>query len=123
VTVTPRCDGLYVAQWADQGSYSYLRFYPDGWVTQVSSTGTPEQVARWIDRDRTDLSQGRSVLVDGEILFSLVSPTGRVDYFGHVPAGAASLDLHSHSLINQHEGAALHDFVPIPEFAGDFGGD
>jgi hypothetical protein len=113
---TPRCDGLYVAQWPGQGSFSYLRFYADCWVTHVSSTGTPEQVARWIGRQRRDLSQGRYVLVDGEILFCLTSSSGRVDYTGYIPSGAASLDLRSHSLINQHEGTAIHDFVPIPAF-------
>ncbi|UWZ34062.1 hypothetical protein Drose_22700 [Dactylosporangium roseum] len=114
--VTPRCDGLYVAQWPEQDSFSYLRFYPDCWVTHVSSVGTPEQVARWIGRKRRDLGQGRYVMAGYEILFCLVSPRGRVDYTGVVPPDAALIELNSHSLINQHRGTAVHDFVPIAGF-------
>ena len=45
-----RYDGLYCAP-PDSGAREYLRFYPDGVVVTVASTGTPRQVSRWLRKN------------------------------------------------------------------------
>ena len=47
--MTPRTDGLYTSP--GEGYIAYLRFYADGDVVTVSSTGQPHEVARWFGRD------------------------------------------------------------------------
>lgn len=60
-----RFDGVYLAP--GDGYTSYLRFYPDGEVISVSSTGTPEEVARWFARDRE--KPAAFTVKDGRIAF------------------------------------------------------
>ena len=59
--MTPRTDGLCTSR--GDGYTAYLRFYADGDVVTVSSTGQPHEVARWFGRDhekpvRWTLEQG-----------------------------------------------------------------
>ena len=63
-----RFDGLY--KYND--GYSYLRFYPSGLVIGVSSTGTPEQVARWFNESFNAASKGKYVCNGNKLSFSVV---------------------------------------------------
>ena len=95
-----RYDGLYSN---DEGTYSYyLRFYPDGIVIGVSSTGTGEQVGRWIGKRRKDLSSGRYQIKNNMIEFTLGSKEGSVVYQGEMITDK-SMILDSHSYINGHK--------------------
>src|SRR6476646_5874517 len=73
-----RFDGIYASppKTLKDGSLvvlDYLRFYDDGLVIHCVSTGTPEQVIRWFDRDnpaQSTLLRGPYSIKDDEISFS-----------------------------------------------------
>lgn len=58
-----RFDGIY------HSGGNFLRFYPDGDVVVVSSTGAPDQIAQWISRT-SDTPVGYSTKGD-EVCFDL----------------------------------------------------
>ena len=130
-----RFDGLYVAPPQTFGNdstvyFGYLRFYADGTVIDCSSTGTPEQVIRWFDRDNPDqrsLLRG-SYFTDGdEIVFSPeftdqdegLEILMRIDYKGHIKDDGATLELSVASQINGYTHEEVYHFAQVsaPEAA------
>ncbi|SFL06269.1 hypothetical protein [Lysobacter sp. cf310] len=93
--------------------YLYLRFYPDGRVISVSSTGTPEQIAGWFDHTHDGVSQGRYRIEGDRLHFSTRSGAGSVDYDGRIDAD--TLQLNSHSHINGRDNTHTLRFVAMPE--------
>ena len=120
-----RFDGLYVSQShvSTTGTqllyYRYLRFYKDGAVISVSSTGLPHEVASWFSRDNTGTSAGTYTLKNESLVFftSLrVEDEGtiaelRVNYSGTVEEDC--LKLHSRSLFNGHETVETYTFAAV----------
>lgn len=111
VAGTLRFDGLY--QHPEEGGYTgYLRFYEDGTVLQVTSTGTPQQVAVWLKKDNAaKYSAGRFVLDGSSISFVATSTMGSVEYSGQV--GGDELVLQVHSLINDYRATNTYTFVSL----------
>lgn len=104
-----RFDGLY---WAQMSSCrSYLRFYADGTVLQASTSGEPEQIARWFGKAHTDLPRGTYTFEGMSIEFSTASSDGTVDYEGQVNDEA--IELSSHSRINGHKDRTTFSFVQV----------
>jgi hypothetical protein len=112
----PRTNGVYQCSEEDSdgtGPYSnYLRFYRDGHVIEVSSTGTPAEIWRWFSRERKDLSHGTLALSGDRVSFQTVSPEGMVDYSGHLNGTSLMLDSVSH--INGHKGHRTYHFAKLP---------
>jgi hypothetical protein len=105
-----RFDGVYRSEGGE--SSRYLRLYPDGHVSSVSSTATPEQVANWLGREHTYSSQGTATLGDGRIAFAATDETGVVEYSGTMePDGTLAMHWKSH--INDAEGDTVFTFVPV----------
>jgi hypothetical protein len=46
-----RFDGIYQHKEEGKPVSSYLRFYADGTALSTSSTGTPEQISKWFNRE------------------------------------------------------------------------
>jgi len=91
-------------------SWHYLRFYADGTVLTVSSTGNPSQVIRWFEKGNEDISSGGYILKGTSLKFSSTSTMGTVDYEGVVrPDGSITLTSHSH--INGHRGSDRYIFI------------
>jgi hypothetical protein len=106
----PRPNGLYVSP---EGEYSsYLRF--DGTqVADVSSTGSPDQVARWLHPARKQgFSLGRYRLDGRTISFTTVEGRVRVGYEGTVSDDASRLVLTVRSEYNGHRARKVYRFVP-----------
>ena len=108
-----RFDGLYRSD-RIQTYRKYLRFYADGVVMAVSSTGDGRAVSRWLKKGHAGSAQGRwSVDRDRQkVYFRTTSDAGMVKYDGAIlPDG---LSMNSASLIN---GAIARDvryvFVPM----------
>ena len=108
-----RFDGLYRSD-RIQTYRKYLRFYADGIVMAVSSTGDARAVGRWLKKGHAGSAQGRwSVDRDRQkVYFRTTSDAGMVKYDGAIlPDG---LSMNSASLIN---GAIARDvryvFVPM----------
>lgn len=113
-----RFDGVYVDDsQLSKGYSSYLRFYPDGTVLQVSSTGSAEDLTGWFRKEQAEryFSMGWYELQGGRLKCSTTSSSGTVEYFGRVDS--ASLELYSYSHINGHTALCHYRFahVDFPE--------
>jgi len=96
------------------GDYSsYLRFTSSGRVSEVGSTGSPAEVARWLRPENADLSQGTYVAEGEKLHFTTSSPSGRVAYEGYINRDATELRLHIHSYINGSQRDGVYIFVPL----------
>ncbi|MGH9300112.1 MAG: hypothetical protein ACRDZT_09360 [Acidimicrobiales bacterium] len=103
-------NGVYRAMHGDYSSY--LRFYADGVVLEVGSTGSPTDVGQWLGRDRDDLGRGRYTLNGSTVRFAVTSGAGTVDYEGNVDE-SGRLELRSHSHINGHRSQNEYSFVHV----------
>jgi hypothetical protein len=110
-----RFDGLYQSQLLAKKHFNYwnyLRFYPDGVVINVSSTGKPAEIVKWFDKfaavkSNYKFGQGKFVFEKNHVRFSASSSTGVVDYEGEV--FEKRLILKSHSHINDNRG--MYEYV------------
>jgi uncharacterized protein (TIGR02996 family) len=113
-----RTHGLYQDVSAGYGN-RYIRFYAEGIVLTVPSTGTPEQVWRWLKAENADPNLMRGeVLVSGpDVAFSATSRHGTIDFTGSVHGGIISVDVHSH--MNGLKRIEVYHFVALePEPTG-----
>jgi hypothetical protein len=107
-----RYDGLYVRP---NGDYAqYLRFMSSGICHSVSSTGTPEQVSRWLGAPtQSSPSKGPFTILGDQIKIIDTSSVGTVEYRGTVGPSANELHLYTHSYINGHESFGVWRFHPL----------
>lgn len=89
--------------------WSYLRFYPNGDVIAVSSSGQPEDLREWFAKESSNVSRGKVVVTGNRIAFSAVSAQGAVDYSGEVEGNRLRLESYSH--INKHREDDVFEFV------------
>lgn len=108
-----RFDGLY--KYND--GYSYLRFYPSGLVINVSSTGTPIQVARWFNESHDAVSSGRYVCEGDKLSFSVVIDqvrgVNRNCHYEGVIKKDGRLLLNWYSEATDRVGIYCYDFYPF----------
>lgn len=88
---------------------SYIRFYPEGDVIAVSSTGRPEELKKWFSKEHAHVSKGKLTIQGNRISFSAVSSNGAVDYSGEIDGDQIRLNYFSH--MNQRRGAEVYLFV------------
>src|SRR5437763_10652360 len=95
---TLRYHGLYAS--ADSAgtpkSTHYLRFYPDGTVVGATSTGSPSDVARWLNRKKASHS-GKYHLRCSAISFSVAGFEFSADYSGTISPTELVLRIHSYN--------------------------
>jgi Rap1a immunity proteins len=86
-------DGLYQSGLINGCCWEYLRFYADGTVIEVSSTGAPLQISRWF---RKPYNQSGKYEVQGStIRFSITSPENpdyTIDFRGQVQGDMLTLE-------------------------------
>ena len=92
-TPSIRFDGVYYQE--GQDSTSYIRFYDDGTVITVSSTGTTTQIKPWFTKYHKDISTGRFNITGNNISFQSTDKCGSVDYSGKMSNDELLLDIHS----------------------------
>lgn len=104
---------LWVETPCDKESFSsevfckYFRFYPDGVVISVTTSGNPNEIKKWFRRPYVDSGRYR---IDGDkISFSVTSPEGTVDYNGVIRGSNLNLDVHSH--INGYRSSRVWKWV------------
>ena len=108
-------DGLYQSgvrtnEATGDKSTSYLRFYEDGSVINVSSSGTAEQVSKWFAKGNENVSQGTYTIHDKNISFTSSGNNVDVQYEGEVVTSVL-LQLHTKSSSNNHEADISYSFV------------
>jgi len=109
----PFFDGIYQYE-DDENSRSYIRFYPDGTVINVVSSGYIEEVTGWFTKENcNNCSFGKYVINEGDISF-ITKQTGSrgVRYNGSLNDGY-KLKLYSKSLINGKEFYHEYDFIGL----------
>ena len=110
-----RFDGIYKSERNDKYWY-YLRFYADGAVLTVSSTGSPSEVIRWFRKEDVTskgLSHGRYAIRASRVSFPSTSKEGIVDYEGN--AEGVLLKLSSYSHVNGHRASRTYSFIQLAE--------
>jgi len=100
-------DGVY--QHTQGGEFYYLRFYDDGSVITVTSSGTPKEIAKWFDKSLKDVSSGHYTLTGNHIKFSSTDSHGTVDYEGDIQNDQLTLKTLSH--INNYTGNEVYTFM------------
>lgn len=113
---TVRLDGFY--ECPHETFTDYLRFYSDGTVVSVSSTGTAKQISSWFTKEHSIAGKGRCEVDGNRIEFSAVAREGAVDYAGTIGNGGEELHLHSHSHINGYEAYAVYRFTHVRGIQG-----
>jgi len=111
-----RFDGVYkTTQNALAGAnyWGYLRFYPDGEVIECSSTSLPQDLHKWFSREHGGLSHGIVAMQEKRVSFSAVDEQGTVDFTGLIDGDQLRLEFHS--LVNDHRGTDVYQFVKWPE--------
>ncbi len=104
-----RFDGLY--QSATEGdSRKFLRFYADGTVISVTSTGEATDVINWLKKPYDD--QGNFEIKGKKIYFVTTSSYGSVVYEGFIDS-KYKLKLNIKSLINGYESEWLFYFIKL----------
>lgn len=88
---------------------SYIRFYPEGDVIVVSSTGRPEDLKKWFSKDHATVSKGKFTIQGNRISFSAVSSKGTVDYSGEIEGDQIRLNYYSH--MNQRRDSTTYNFA------------
>lgn len=82
----------------------YLRFYRDGRVISVSSTGNPEDIKTWFSAEKSGISSGTYSVDGSKIVFSseisgyateLGIPSAAVKYQGYILGEELVIDTHS----------------------------
>ena len=117
-TSTIRFDGVYYASvpwppgWglkAKKGSalLLYFRFYPDGSVVSLLSTGTPMEVAKFIRRNLEESGNGTYSISGDRLHFRVTTRHGSIIYSGRVHGD--SLALRSYGSISM----LLYRFAPL----------
>ena len=114
-----RTDGHYQSiESPNPSCWGYLRFYPDGVVISVSSTGTPTEVARWFNRRHNGVSRGTyqvEMIRRGpglvRVSFDSTCQIGTVEYKGYLRTDGV-LCFQSFSRINGHKGSPKYRFIP-----------
>lgn len=114
-TKTPQFDGVYQSEKVNN-YWRYARFYEDGTVIIVSSTGNPGEIIRWFKKEnieRKSLSHGLYEINGDRLVFSTTSAQSIVDYEGRIKDDAIIMDTYSH--ITGHRSNSEFRFVKLSE--------
>lgn len=108
-----RFDGIYQSeQDVRMGTWTYLRFTPDGMVISFLTNGRPDQLGAF-SLANTILPFGSVTVRDGRISFTVSHCDGvLVDHEGH--AEGDRLYLHVRSRYGDYQADEVFTFVPIP---------
>lgn len=111
-----RFDGVYRTAQNQLGGTNYtgyLRFYPDGEVIECSTTSSPQDIHTWFSREHIGLSHGVVTIQEKRVSFSAADEQGTVEFSGVIDGDQLRLEFHS--LINDHRGSDVYQFVKWPE--------
>ncbi len=114
---TVRFDGFYqtvseIDSTDNDTTYCFLRFYPDGKVLSVSSSGNVFDLKKWFNLKQKNPSVGSYEITANRIYFSITSNEGTVVYDGRIN-DRYYLDLSAKSLINGNLSQEKYYFVRI----------
>jgi hypothetical protein len=88
-------NGVYFIPHAGGFSAIYLRFYENGNVINVNSTGNPSEIKSWFNYEDEDISKGSYKIEGNKISFTIISKTASVEYRGVITENGLILDSRS----------------------------
>ena len=114
-----RFDGLYqtkayIDKQDNDTTYSYLRFYPDGKIINVTSEGTAFDIKEWFNLNMKNPSVGSYKIRGKRLDFSTTSGAGTVVYKGKIKDKHLLL-VKSKSLINGYKDKEKYYFIVVPD--------
>ena len=114
-----RFDGLYqtkayIDKQDNDTTYSYLRFYPDGKVINVTTEGTAFDLKEWFNLNMKNPSVGSYKIRGNRLNFSTTSGAGTVVYKGKIKDKHFLL-VKSKSLINGYKDKEKYYFIVVPD--------
>jgi hypothetical protein len=114
-----RFDGVYKSEPQSEPGitekhYYYIRFYQDGRVITVSSSGTPDQIKTWFSTSNENVSRGSYKIEDKHISFSTAYQAVTVSYEGEIES-PTRLKLNSTST-NGNKATETYEFTAIPDW-------
>jgi hypothetical protein len=114
---TVRFDGFYqtvseIDSTDNDTTYSFLRFYPDGKVLSVGSSGTVNDLKSWFNLKQKNTSVGIYEINGTRIYFTTTSNQGTIVYDGQIN-NKYYLDLSIKSLINGYISQEKYYFVKV----------
>ncbi len=93
-------------------TWDYFRFYEDGTVLEVPSTGAPSELASWFSKsNQSTFSAGTYKLNGQSIAFQTTSSFATVDFNGTVGDGSLTLNYLSHA--NGTQGTRTYTFFAV----------
>jgi hypothetical protein len=112
-------DGIYQSEkqtsyedYFSTSSYHYLRFYDDGTVISVGSTGTPVQVASWFNQENENMPRGTYIITGNQLLFSTIElKKHKTDYDCILMEDKIECHIYSH--FNQTRAKQTYTFVKM----------
>lgn len=108
-------DGVYMSNEHKSGNISYrtyIRFYQDGDVIRISSTGSPTDLRKWFSKENQNqwLFRGKISTIEGNrISFSVRDNKGSIDYSGQIEGDTINLSSYSH--MNKNQSNDIYSFV------------
>jgi len=88
-------DGVYFIPYAGGFSNEYIRFFEDGKVITVNSTGSPVQVKNWFNYEDENVSRGEFSIDGNLISFTTAIDEISVEYIGIISSNGLLLDSRS----------------------------
>jgi hypothetical protein len=85
-------DGVYLLFVGGGYATSYFRFYENGIVISVISTGRPEQIKAWFNYENEDLGKGTYIIDGIDISFTIYSDDVIIEYCGAITENGMILD-------------------------------
>jgi hypothetical protein len=102
---TIKYDGVYIMPYSGGYAISYFRFYENGNVIDVISTGRPEQIKSWFNYDNENVGKGTYIINGNRISITTEFEGGKIDYNGIITLNGLRLNSYSH--INGNESKDL----------------
>ena len=88
-------DGVYFIPYGGGFSNDYLRFFENGKVINVNSTGSPAQIKNWFNYKNENVGKGEYFIEGNSISFTTVFEEISIEYIGVIGSNGLLLNAHS----------------------------
>jgi len=105
-------NGVYRTEKINNSFWHYIRFYEDGTVITVNSSGTPDEIKSWFNKENItsdELPHGKYQVVGDKLIFSSVSKERTINYKGKIQESKLYLDIFSET--NVRHGGGQFNFT------------
>ena len=115
VAPTVRADGLYQFVDEEKGQSDFLRFYTDGTVLKVTTKDTPEETAKWFNKDLSTVGGSLKEpyrVEDSKVIFSSRGSGFMIEYSGVLKGDEFVLEMRNTSI--NESATRTYKFVALP---------